>query len=65
MGDEQRQAIRESFALAASASDPAAPLDWRENTTPETWNFRTREQAGDIVHKYDWCQDTGAWPFEI
>jgi alpha-galactosidase len=64
IGDEQRQALREAFEIAASGPTGARPRDWQLCTTPEDWEFRT--QAGGPERKrYDWYSPSGAWPYHV
>ncbi len=65
IGDEQRQAIKEAFAIAASGGSGARPRDWQVCTTPADWEFRTPRNGGQRK-RYDWySQQSGAWPYEI
>jgi alpha-galactosidase len=38
LGPEQRKALTEAFALAATEQAPAEPLDWLSNTCPTHWS---------------------------
>ncbi len=48
LGEPQRQALRDAFALAACRSTPAEPLDWLYNRQPHRW------QTAQGVREYDW-----------
>ena len=63
MHDEQQQALRDAFAIAAAGRTTAQPLGWENSTAPERWSFR--DGSGRHEHRYQWEQDTGAWPFSI
>jgi alpha-galactosidase len=43
VGTEQREAIRQSFASAATVNPPGEPLDWMESATPSHWRLAGRE----------------------
>jgi alpha-galactosidase len=58
-GPQQRDAIRAAFQISTSGAGTVA-TDWQNNSTPEQWQFRPAAQKD-----YDWCQDSGAWPFGI
>jgi alpha-galactosidase len=45
LGDEQKAAVREAFALAAVPQPPAEPLDWLDTTCPRRWRLGGREVA--------------------
>lgn len=64
IGRDQREAIREAFATAASANETGTPVDWQNTTTPAHWEFRTAG-ASHSAKTYDWFAESGAWPFEI
>jgi alpha-galactosidase len=59
VGPEQKAAIREAFAIAASSPKAATPTDWLTQTTPEQWNFNHTQKH------YDWTSPDGASPFPI
>lgn len=65
MGEEQRQAIREAFQIAAAGADQVAATDWQRNTTPDHWEFQEASSGASAHKNYDWYQQTGAWPFGI
>ena len=48
VGAEQKVAIREAFALAASARPLGVPLDWMKDAWPREWKF------ADEVKTFDW-----------
>lgn len=58
-GEEQRQALREAFAIAAAGGADAMATDWQSNTTPDRWRF------GGVEKSYDWYEKPGVWPFEL
>ncbi|HEY1213364.1 MAG TPA: hypothetical protein VGE93_06995, partial [Bryobacteraceae bacterium] len=60
-GAEQREALRQAFALAASGKAEGRPTDWFHDTTPRRWQFGNPTAA----ERYDWMPPLGAWPFEI
>jgi len=62
--DEQRQALRDAFQRFVSADGHAYPLDWQSTTTPEHWKFE-KGNGSDHEKKYDWYQDSGAWPYDV
>lgn len=43
VGAEQRDALREAFAIAARPVRDARPLDWMETMTPQTWRFNNKK----------------------
>ena len=57
IGPEQASALRDAFAVAASAMPTGEPLDWLRNNEPERWRLN-----GKIV-EYNWFGDEGASPF--
>ena len=57
VGDEQRQALKAAFALAAQQLPLCEPLDWLETTAPRRWRLQ-----GKPV-EYDWLGPEGATPF--
>ena len=61
VGPEQREALKDAFAVAAAAKDSAA-LDWMDSTTPMRWSFHANAKT---QRTYDWLQDQGAWPFSL
>jgi alpha-galactosidase len=65
VGAEQRQALRDAFAIAQSAGNHVRPLDWLTATTPSRWEFEDRRVRGRVRRDYDWYQQTGAWPYDI
>jgi alpha-galactosidase len=50
---EQKDAVREAFALAAVARPPAEPLDWLDTTCPRRWRFGDREVV------FEWTGEGG------
>lgn len=59
IGQEQRTAIAEAFAIAASGIQQAGPEDWFDSTTPSMWKFDGKNK------QYDWCGQSGAWPYSV
>jgi alpha-galactosidase len=59
-GSEQRSAIEQAFAIAASAKSGAYAADWFSDTTPEVWKF---SDGGE--QRYSWCGESGCSPFTI
>jgi alpha-galactosidase len=55
MGAEQKQALKEAFAVAASKPSLRTAADWFESTTPERWAEK----------RFTWCGQDGAYPFSI
>lgn len=53
MGAEQKKALTEAFRVAAQAPVMKTAADWFDSTVPELWNGQ----------RFDWCGDSGAWPF--
>ncbi|RYX85528.1 alpha-galactosidase [bacterium] len=50
LGAEQKQAMREAFAVAAKPQPTAEPLDWLDTTSPTRWKM------GDEIKTYTWSQ---------
>ena len=57
IGPEQKAAIREGFAIAASRPQAVAPTDWLTQSTPEQWTFNRTQKH------YHWTSPDGASPF--
>jgi alpha-galactosidase len=49
MGEEQKKAVKKSFAMAARKQPLAEPLDWMTNPRPEQWLLN-----GNKVY-FDWA----------
>jgi alpha-galactosidase len=64
VGEEQRAALKEAFALVSATrtnAPPAAePSDFFHDTTPETWSM-----GNGKVKQYRWCEQEGAFPFVV
>jgi alpha-galactosidase len=58
-GNEQRSAIKEAFAVAASQSAKATPENWFRDLTPESWLVSGNRK------RYNWYGNSGCLPFEI
>ncbi len=54
LGVEQRAALTQAYAIAATARPVSRPLDWRHNSQPRRW----RHADGDAT--YDWQAEGGA-----
>jgi alpha-galactosidase len=65
IGPEQRAAIKESFAIAASGESHGRATDWFRETTPEDWEFKAPKASGDAAKRYDWFSAEGAYPYPI
>jgi len=65
VGEEQRQALRDAFQVLLSAGEHVRPIEWQTTTTPDRWEFGDRHRQGYIQRKYDWYQNSGAWPFDV
>lgn len=50
MGDAQKQAVSEAFAIAAQPHPCAEPLDWQDNASPAYWRF------GGGTRRFDWTR---------
>jgi alpha-galactosidase len=61
VGPEQKKALAEAFAVATARGEPATPVDWFRNTTPESWSDGTNKSE----KRYRWCAPEGADPFNI
>jgi alpha-galactosidase len=48
MGEEQKKAVAEAFAIASQEIPVAQPLDWMDNATPSKWLIRGK------IKEYDW-----------
>jgi len=55
MGSEQKQSLKEAFAVAASKPSLRTATDWFESTTPERWAEK----------RFKWCESDGAAPFSV
>lgn len=62
MGPEQRAAVKEAFAVAASGSATATPANWFYQTTPSDWQF---DQPQNATKNFEWCGEDGVSPFEL
>jgi alpha-galactosidase len=56
---EQRAALRDAYAMVASAGTSAEPADFFHDTTPELW----KSEAG--LKRYQWCGTEGSYPFTV
>jgi alpha-galactosidase len=60
-GREQQAALREAFQIAAAGGVGANPVDWMQQSTPETW--RPAKGAGSNQERhYHWSGSEGASP---
>jgi len=57
VGPEQATALRQAYAVAATAQPVAEPLDWLTNTCPARWSIDGKEED------YQWIEPGGAMPF--
>lgn len=64
MGTEQRAAVREAFALAASGYSTGKPADWFYRSTPDIWQFGI-EHRQSLTKHFRWCGEDGVSPFEM
>jgi alpha-galactosidase len=62
VGEEQKAAIREAFAIAASGDSTGRPIDWLGETAPQDWQFA--DVAPGAKH-YNWSGEDGCDPFPI
>jgi len=65
IGQEQREAVRRAFQLAAAIGNQAIPVDWLECTTPGHWEFHNSSSSIPFTKSFDWYQDSGAWPYDV
>lgn len=65
LGIQQKQAIREAFALAAAGHPQTHPQDWLTTLTPEHWVAPTKTQTAPLVRDYHWLAPGGASPFGV
>jgi alpha-galactosidase len=61
-GQEQREALRQAFAMVAAGGAAARPLDWLETTTPERWQAGGKA-SGQKQWRYHWSGTEGASAF--
>ena len=47
IGDEQKAAIKEAFAIASSGTSSGRALDWLSDTAPQDWEFKNRRRFAD------------------
>jgi alpha-galactosidase len=65
IGQDQRQALKEAFAIATSEPSGAHPMDWQTTSTPSHWEFRDFRSGRRVERKYHWFQGGGAWPYDV
>ncbi len=58
MGKEQKDAVREAFAMCVSSGLQSVPQDWLVSRTPEHWSGRGER-------RFHWTGASGADPFEV
>ena len=58
-GQEQREALRQAFAIAAAGGANARPTDWLETSTPERWQGSGAQKQW----RYRWSGAEGASAF--
>ncbi len=61
IGNEQRNAIAEAFAIAAAGTFRAQPVDILDSTTPQQWKS-TQDGA---THSYKWFPNDGTDPYPV
>lgn len=59
LGPEQKNALKEAFAVLASGDRPGEPASLLHGTTPEVW------RAGESQKEYAWSGPEGASPFPL
>lgn len=63
---EHAQTIRRAFQLAASGGDGAQPVSYLRESTPQIWTTEGHANSADPRKlSYNWCMDTGAFPFAV
>ncbi|HVJ08029.1 MAG TPA: hypothetical protein VM554_06575 [Acidisarcina sp.] len=65
IGEEQRAAIREAFAIAAAGDSHGRALDWLSETTPQDWRFENGSSASSATRHYNWSGENGCDPFSV
>jgi len=64
MGPEQKQAIREAFAIASTGGSKSFPADWLEARTPAIWQSSLPGKTA-LKTRYRWLASEGASPFQV
>ena len=64
IGDEERAAIKEAFAIAATGESHGRATDWLHETTPQAWEFNDSTGRRE-TKSYDWFGSAGAFPYPV
>ncbi len=63
---EHAQRIRRAFQLAASGGDGAQPVGYLRESTQQIWTTEGHANSADPRKlRYNWCMNTGAFPFAV
>ncbi|MGA9060305.1 MAG: hypothetical protein WB341_01440 [Terracidiphilus sp.] len=64
---EQRDAIRDAFAVVASESALSVPGNWFDTSTPDDWILESGGARAKPATRgeYHWNDGEGAWPFSL
>ena len=63
---ERADAIRRAFQVAAKGGNSARPVGYLRESTPKTWKTDSRGgTSGSRELRYNWCMETGAFPFAV
>jgi hypothetical protein len=64
---EQRDAIRDAFAVVASESALSVPGNWFDTSTPDDWILESGGAHANPAarREYHWNDGEGAWPFSL
>lgn len=65
IGDEQKAAIKEAFAIASSGASSGRALDWLSDTAPQDWEFKNSTGGSHTSKHYNWNGEEGCSPFPI
>ncbi|MBB5055769.1 alpha-galactosidase [Granulicella aggregans] len=61
IGNEQRNAIAEAFAIAAAGTSQAQPANVIDSTTPQTW----KSVQDGSMRSYKWSPTEGTFPYSV
>jgi alpha-galactosidase len=61
IGNEQRNAISEAFAIAAAGNFQSQPINILDSTTPQTW----KSVQDGALHSYKWSSPEGTFPYPV
>lgn len=64
IGPEQKQALKEAFAVASTGGSKSVPADWLETRTPAVWHASLPGKA-TLRTRYRWLASEGASPFQV